>query len=123
MMLGWFGCMDAARFEHGTTASGPFVAVLRILTATFSNCWCGPELLPGQHLPHHPVDLWPRDPGHLFPPNPVAGSAGQKLRPAGTGPCGDASQPSCGSRTRPGLRHPVLRLELRFNAPDGSPPT
>ena len=47
--------------------------------------------------------LRPRDPGHLFPPKPVAGSA-EKLRPAGTGPRGDASQPRCGSRTRPGLR-------------------
>ena len=46
------------------------------------------------------VDLRPRDPGHLFPPKPVAGSA-EKLRPAGTGPRGDASQPRCGSRTRP----------------------
>ena len=63
----------------------------------------GPNRFPGQHFPHHPVDLRPRDPGHLFPPKPVAGSA-EKLRPAGTGPRGDASQPRCGSRTRPGLR-------------------
>ena len=60
-----------------------------------SNGW--PEPFPGQHFPHHPVDLRPRD------YKPVAGSA-EKLRPAGTGPRGDASQPRCGSRTRPGLR-------------------
>ena len=28
-----------------------------------------PEPFPGQHFPHHPVDLRPRDPGHLFPPS------------------------------------------------------
>ena len=55
--------------------------------------------------------LRPRDPGHLFPPKPVAGSA-EKLRPAGTGPRGDANPPracpvldtGCGSRTHPGPR-------------------
>ena len=59
-----------------------------------------PEPFPGQHFPHHPVDLRPRDPGHLFPPKPVAGSAA----PPSRHPRGDASQPRCGSRTRPGLR-------------------
>ena len=59
-----------------------------------------PELFPGQHFPHHPVDLRPRDPGHLFPPKPVAGSA-EKLRPADTGLRGDASPPRRWSRTRP----------------------
>ena len=68
-----------------------------------------PEPFPGKHFPHHPVDLRPRDPGHLSPPpKPVAGSA-EKLRPAGTGPRGDAGQArACpvldtgsGSRTRP----------------------
>ena len=47
--------------------------------------------------------LRPRDPGHLFPPKPVAGSA-EKLRPADTGPRGDASPPKCGSHTRPAPR-------------------
>ena len=59
-----------------------------------------PEPFPGQHFPHHPVDLGPGDPGHLFPPNPAADS-GERLQPAGTGPHGDATQPRCGSRTRP----------------------
>ena len=44
-----------------------------------------------------------RDPGHLFLPRPAAGSAG-RLRPAGTGPRDDASQPRCESRIRPGPR-------------------
>ena len=59
--------------------------------------------VPGQHFPHHPVDLRPRDLGHLSPPKPVVGSA-EKLRPAGTWLCGDASPPRCGSRTRPAPR-------------------
>ena len=50
----------------------------------------------GQHFPHHPVDLGPGDPGHLFPPNPAADS-GERLQPAGTGPHGDATQPRCGA--------------------------
>ena len=61
------------------------------------------EPLPGQHLTHHPVHLGPGDPGHPFPPKPVAGSIGT-LRPAGTGPHGDATRPRCGSRTRPAQR-------------------
>ena len=75
------------------------------------------EPFPGQHFPHHPVDLRPRDPGHLFPPKPVAGSA-EKLRPAGTGPHGDASQPRCGVLVQPHVA--FLRLELRFYTPTGS---
>ena len=85
----------------GMGAPGPFVTILRLFQPPQQLGW--PEPFPGQHFPHHPVDLRPRDPGHLFPPKPVAGSA-EKLRPAGTGPRGDASQPRCGSRTRPGLR-------------------
>ena len=69
---------------------------------------------PGQHFPHHPVDLRPRDPGHLFSPKPVAGSA-EMLRPAGTGPRGDASPPKCGSRTRPAPRR------FNFMAPFSAP--
>ena len=82
-------------------ASGPLVAFLRLLQPPqqFSR----PEPFPGQHLPHHPVDLRSRDPGHLFPPKPVAGS-GETLRPAGTGPRDDAIPPRCGSRTRPAPR-------------------
>ena len=41
--------------------------------------------------------------GHLFPPNPVAGSTG-RLPPAGTARCDDASPPRCGFRTRPAPR-------------------
>ena len=96
----WGDARMAAR-ALGMGAFGPFVTVLRILKPPQQLGW--PEPFPGQHFPHHPVDLRPRDPGHLFPPKPVAGSA-KKLRPAGTGPRGDASQPRCGSRTRPGLR-------------------
>ena len=45
---------------------GPFVTVLRILKPPQQLGW--PEPFPGQHFPHHPVDLRPRDPGHLSPP-------------------------------------------------------
>ena len=58
---------------------------------------------PGQHLAHHTVHLRPADPGHLFPPKPVAGSTG-RLPPPGTAQCDDASPPRCGSRTRPAPR-------------------
>ena len=47
--------------------SGHFVAILRILKPPKQ--LSRPDLFPGQHLPHHPVDLRPRDPGHLFPPS------------------------------------------------------
>ena len=80
-------------------------SLLSCVSSSHNSNSIGPEPFPGQHFPHHPVHLWPRDPGHLFPPKPVAGSAG-KLHPAGTWPCGDATQPSSGSRTRPGLRRP-----------------
>ena len=63
--------------------------------------------------------LRPRDPGHLFPPKPVAGSA-EKLRPAGTGPRGDASQPRCGSRTRPGPTSLFSVSNSVFNTPTGA---
>ena len=46
-------------------APGPFVTILRILEPPQQ--LIRPEPFPGQHLPHHPVDLRPRDPGHLFP--------------------------------------------------------
>ena len=46
-------------------SSGPFVPVLRILKPPQQLSWTEP--FPGQHLPHHPVDLRPRDPGHLSP--------------------------------------------------------
>ena len=82
----------------GVGAPGPFVTILRILEPPQQ--LIRPEPFPGQHFPHHPVDLRPRDLGHLSPPKPVAGSA-EKLRPAGTWLCGDASPPRCGSRTRP----------------------
>ncbi len=47
--------------------------------------------------------LGPGDPGHLFPPKPVAGSA-ETPRPAGISPRGDATLTRCGSRTRPAPR-------------------
>ena len=82
-------------------APGPFVTILRLFQPPQQ--LSRPEPFPGQQFPHHPVDLRPRDPGHLFPPKPVAGSA-EKLRPAGTGPRGDAIPPMSGSRTRPAPR-------------------
>ena len=102
----------------GMGALGPFVTFLRILTILSilepPQQLSRPEPFSGQHFPHHPVDLRPRDPGHLSPPKPVAGSA-EMLRPAGTGPRGDASQPKCGSRTRPAPRR------FNFMAPFSAP--
>ena len=49
----------------GMGAPGPFVTILRILEPPQQ--LSRPEPFPGQHFPHHPVDLRPRDPGHLFP--------------------------------------------------------
>ena len=51
----------------GMGAPGPFVTILRILQPPQQ--LSRPEPFPGQHFPHHPVDLRPRDPGHLFPPS------------------------------------------------------
>ena len=96
----------------GVGVPGPFVTFLRILEPPQQ--LSRPKPFPGQHLPHHPVDLRPRDPGHLSPPKPVAGSA-EMLRPAGTGPRGDASPPKCGSRTRPAPRR------FNFMAPFSAP--
>ena len=95
----WGGTKGGATLGMG--ASGPLVAFLRLLQPPqqFSR----PEPFPGQHLPHHPVDLRSRDPGHLFPPKPVAGS-GETLRPAGIAPRDDAIPPRCGSPTRPAPR-------------------
>ena len=44
---------------EGNSNSGTSVAFLTQLSR--------PEPFPGQHFPHHPVDLRPRDPGHLSP--------------------------------------------------------
>ena len=49
----------------GIGASGPFVAFLRLLQPTQQLIRSEP--FPGQHLPHHPVDLRSRDLGHLPP--------------------------------------------------------
>ena len=110
-------------------ASGPFVTILRILQPPQQ--LSRPEPFPGQQLSQHPVDLRPRDPGHHFPPNPVAGSA-EKRRPAGRGPRGDASRPRCGSRTRPAphrsaqsrtpFRYATGSLPRRPGFPVGYPP-
>ena len=99
-------------------ASGPFVAFLRLLQPPQQLIRLEP--FPGQHFPHHPVDLGPGDPGHLFPPNPAADS-GERLQPAGIGPRGDATQPrACpvldtgsGSRGRSGPRALAIPTELR----------
>ena len=77
----------------------------------------GPELLPGQHLPHHLVHLWPRDPGHLFPPNPAAGPAGT-LHPAGIGHVVMPPRPGA-SLVLVQTHVALLRLELRFYTPPG----
>ena len=79
-------------------AAGPLVVQLRILQPPQQ--FIRTEPFPGQHFPHHPVDLRTRDPRHLFPPKPVADS-GERLPPAGIGRHDDASRPRCGSRTRP----------------------
>ena len=52
---------------HGSVP-GPFVTFLRILEYPPQQL-SRPEPFPGQHFPHHPVDLRPRDPGHLSPPS------------------------------------------------------
>ena len=60
------------------------------------------EPFPGQHLPHHPVDLGPGDPWHL-PPSLLqtqeSGSAQQAWGDMVMPP-----RPRCGSRTRPAPR-------------------
>ena len=61
--------------------SGPFVALLDIGQPPQQFLWS--ELLFGQEFTHHPVHLGTSDLGHLFPPNPAAGST-KTLRPAGT---------------------------------------
>ena len=63
-----------------------------------------PEPFPGQHFPHHPVDLRPRDPVGIFFPPSLLQAQQKSSAHSGTGPRGDASRPRCGSRTRPGLR-------------------
>ena len=50
-------------------ALGPFVTIPRILEPPQQ--LSRPEPFPGQHSPHYPVHLRPRDPGHLFPPSPL----------------------------------------------------
>ena len=49
----------------GMGALGPFVTILRILEPPQQ--LSRPEPFPGQHSPHYPVYLRPRDPGHLAP--------------------------------------------------------
>ena len=86
------------------------------------------EPFPGQHLTHHPVHppstrgqaLRPADPGHLFPPKPVADSTG-RLPPPGTEQRDDASPPRCGSRTRPAPRH-SSPSQTPFRSATGSRP-
>ena len=85
-----------------------------------------PEPFPGQHFrDHHPVDLRPRDPGHLFPPpKPVAGSSGRSP----SARAGHAVMPH-GMPWDDDLGAGLvlvqayvafLRLELRFYTPTGS---
>ena len=50
----------------GMGASGPFFAFFRLLQPPQQ--LIRPEPFPGQHFPHHPVDLGPGDPGHLSSP-------------------------------------------------------
>ena len=121
----------------GVGASGTFVGFLGLLQPPHQLIRSEP--FPGQHLPHRPVDLRPGDPGHLFPPKPVADST-ETLRPAGTGPRDDASPPracpvldtGCGSRTRPAPRRffpsrtrfqcATATLPLRPGSPGKCPP-
>ena len=60
----WGGTKGGSALGMG--ASGPFVAFLRLLQPPQQ--LSRPEPFPGQHFPHHPVDLGPGDPGHLPPP-------------------------------------------------------
>ena len=109
--------MPAWRRGAWMGAFGPFVTVLRILKPPQQLGW--PEPFPGQHFPHHPVDLRPRDPGHLFPPKPVAGSA-EKLR-------AQQAQGHVVMPASPGAGLVLvqayvafLRLKLRFYTPTGA---
>ena len=86
-----------------------------------------PEALPGQHLTHHTVHLrlhedrlWGRVGRGISSPGSVADST-KRLRPAGTLPCGDASRPRCGSRTRPVPRR-SSPSRIRFRCASGTLP-
>ena len=86
----------------GMGALGPVVTILRLREPPQQ--LSRPEQFPGQHFPHHPVYLRPRDPVHLPPPPSLLQAQQKMLRPAGTWPRGDASPPRSGSRTRPAPR-------------------
>ena len=98
-------------------ALGPFIAFLRILEPPLQ--LIRPEPFPGQHFPHHPVDLRPRDPGHLPPPpKPVADSA-EKLRQQAQGHV-VIQPPRCAGLVLVQPHVALLRLKLRFYTPPGA---
>ena len=81
---------------------------------------------PGQHFPeYHPVDLRPRDPGHLGVPS-TAGACCRLSRKGsaqhGTGQRGDASQPRCEAAS-PYSSRPTSLLGLRSSNSVSTTPT
>ena len=82
-----------------------------------SLCGCVPSSRPNNSAgPNRSRGIFPPPP----PPKPVACSA-EMLRPAGTGPHGDASPPECGSGIVLVQTHvALLSFELGLNAPPGA---